>query len=56
MRPNALAVAVFVLAVGLVPLALDDFQSSEFAYVAIYAIAIAGLNISRISPSARCRG
>jgi branched-chain amino acid transport system permease protein len=41
----ATAVAAFVAAVVLVPLALDDFQASQFAYVAIYAIAIAGLNI-----------
>jgi branched-chain amino acid transport system permease protein len=39
------AVAVFVAAVGLVPLALDSFQAFQFAYVAIYFVAIAGLNI-----------
>jgi branched-chain amino acid transport system permease protein len=39
------AVAVFVAAVGLVPLALDTFQAFQFAYVAIYFVAIAGLNI-----------
>jgi branched-chain amino acid transport system permease protein len=44
-KRNAVAIGVFVVAVALVPLALDDFQASEFAYVAIYAIAIAGLNI-----------
>jgi branched-chain amino acid transport system permease protein len=45
-RPGELAaVAVFVAAVGLVPLALDSFQAFQFAYVAIYFVAIAGLNI-----------
>jgi branched-chain amino acid transport system permease protein len=39
------AVAVFVAAVGLVPLELDTFQKYQFAYVAVYFIAIAGLNI-----------
>jgi branched-chain amino acid transport system permease protein len=39
------AVAAFVAAVGLVPLALDSFQAFQFAYVAIYFVAIAGLNI-----------
>jgi branched-chain amino acid transport system permease protein len=45
-RPLELgAVAVFVAAVGLVPLALNTFQKFQFAYVAIYFVAIAGLNI-----------
>jgi branched-chain amino acid transport system permease protein len=45
-KPGELiAVAVFVAAVGLVPLALDTFQAFQFAYVAIYFVAIAGLNI-----------
>jgi branched-chain amino acid transport system permease protein len=39
------AVGVFVAAVGLVPLALDSFQVFQFAYVAIYFVAIAGLNV-----------
>ena len=39
------AIAVFVAAVGLVPLALDSFQAFQFSYVAIYFVAIAGLNI-----------
>jgi branched-chain amino acid transport system permease protein len=39
------AIAAFVVAVGLVPLALDSFQRYQFAFVAIYAIAIAGVNI-----------
>jgi branched-chain amino acid transport system permease protein len=39
------AAAIFVAAVGLVPLALSDFQASQFAYVAIFLIAICGLNI-----------
>jgi branched-chain amino acid transport system permease protein len=39
------AIGVFVAAVGLVPLALDSFQAFQFAYVAIYFVAIAGLNI-----------
>ena len=39
------AVGVFVAAVGLVPLALDSFQAFQFAYVAIYFVAIAGLNV-----------
>ena len=39
------AVAIFVAAVGLVPLALDSFQRYQFSFVAIYVVAIAGLNI-----------
>ncbi len=39
------AVAVFVAAVALVPLALDSFQRYQFALVAIYFVAITGLNI-----------
>jgi branched-chain amino acid transport system permease protein len=42
---KAAAVAVFVAAVGLVPSILDDFQASQFAYVAIFLIAITGLDI-----------
>ena len=38
-------VVVFVAGVGLGPLALSSFQASQFAYVALYMIAIAGLNI-----------
>jgi branched-chain amino acid transport system permease protein len=39
------AVAVFVAGVGLVPLALDSFQAFQFAHVAVFFVAIAGLNI-----------
>jgi branched-chain amino acid transport system permease protein len=39
------AVAVFVAAVGLVPFALDSFQRYQFSFVAIYMVAIAGLNV-----------
>jgi branched-chain amino acid transport system permease protein len=39
------ATAVFVGLVALLPLALDDFQTSQYAYVGIYFIAICGLNI-----------
>jgi branched-chain amino acid transport system permease protein len=39
------AVAAFVVAVGLVPLALDTFQRYQFSFVAIYAVAITGLNV-----------
>ncbi len=39
------AVAIFVVAVGLVPLALDSFQRYQFSFVAIYVVAIAGLNV-----------
>jgi branched-chain amino acid transport system permease protein len=39
------AVAAFVLAVALVPLALDSFQRYQFAFVAIYFVAITGLNV-----------
>jgi branched-chain amino acid transport system permease protein len=39
------AVAGFVAAVGLVPLALNTFQAFQFAFVAIYFVAIAGLNV-----------
>ncbi len=39
------AVAIFVAAVGLVPLALDSFQRYQFSFVAIYVVAIAGLNV-----------
>jgi branched-chain amino acid transport system permease protein len=38
-------VGAFVAAVGLAPLVLSSFQASQFAYVALYLIAIAGLNI-----------
>ncbi len=49
MRPEKLTgpaafFALFVV-VGLLPLALSDFRASQFAYVAIYFIAILGLNI-----------
>jgi branched-chain amino acid transport system permease protein len=39
------AVTAFVVAVALVPLALDDFQRYQFAFVAVYFVAITGLNI-----------
>jgi branched-chain amino acid transport system permease protein len=39
------AVAVFVLAIALVPLALDDFQTLQFAYVGIFFVAVCGLNV-----------
>ena len=39
------AVAVFVGAVALVPLALDSFQRYQFALVAMYFVAITGLNV-----------
>jgi branched-chain amino acid transport system permease protein len=39
------AIAGFVLAVALVPLALDSFQRYQFAFVAIYAVAITGLDV-----------
>ena len=39
------AVAVFVAAVALVPLALDSFQRYQFALVAMYFVAITGLNV-----------
>ena len=38
--PTLVAAAGFVVAVGLVPLALDDFQKSQFAYVAVYMVVI----------------
>lgn len=43
--PAALAALVFVVAVALCPLALDDFQAFEFSRVGVYLIAISGLNI-----------
>lgn len=39
------AVAAFVVAVALVPLALDSFQRYQFSFVAIYLVAITGLNV-----------
>jgi branched-chain amino acid transport system permease protein len=39
------AIAAFVVAVALVPLALDSFQRYQFAFVAIYVVAITGLNV-----------
>jgi branched-chain amino acid transport system permease protein len=39
------AVAAFVVAVALVPLALDTFQRYQFSFVAIYLVAITGLNV-----------
>jgi branched-chain amino acid transport system permease protein len=39
------AVAGFVVAVALVPLALDSFQAYQFALVGVYFIAITGLNV-----------
>jgi branched-chain amino acid transport system permease protein len=39
------AVTAFVVAVALVPLALDSFQRYQFSFVAIYVVAITGLNI-----------
>jgi branched-chain amino acid transport system permease protein len=44
-RVELLAVAAFVAAIGLIPLALDTFQAFQFAYVAVYFVAIAGLNV-----------
>ena len=50
-RPRAgdiatvLAVFAFVALVALLPLAVDDFQASQYAYVGIYFIAICGLNV-----------
>ena len=47
MRPLArpAVVAVLLAAVGLGPLALGSFRAGQFGYVAVYLIAIAGLNI-----------
>ena len=45
MRLQLAAVAIFVAAVGLTPLALDSFQRYQFSFVAIYLVAIAGLNV-----------
>ena len=42
---RVVAVAAFVVAVPLVPLALDSFQRYQFALVAMYFVAITGLNI-----------
>ena len=42
---TALAVVLFVAAVAVLPLFVDDFQASQYAYVGIYFIAICGLNI-----------
>jgi len=42
---KAVAAAVFVVAVALVPLALADYQAYEFALVGAYFVAICGLNI-----------
>ncbi len=42
---TALAVVAFVAAVAVLPLVVDDFQASQYAYVGIYFIAICGLNI-----------
>jgi branched-chain amino acid transport system permease protein len=39
------AVAAFVVAVALVPLALDSFQRYQFSFIAIYFVAITGLNV-----------
>ncbi len=38
-------IAALVALVGLLPLAINDFQKTQFAFVAVYVIAIAGLNI-----------
>src|SRR5947199_10864190 len=40
-----LAAAGFVLAVALVPHALDDFETLQLAYVGIYFVAVCGLNV-----------
>jgi branched-chain amino acid transport system permease protein len=45
MRLQLAAVGLFVAAVGLTPFALDSFQRYQFSFVAIYVIAIAGLNL-----------
>ena len=42
---TVLAVVLFVAAVALLPLVVDDFHASQYAYVGIYFIAICGLNI-----------
>jgi branched-chain amino acid transport system permease protein len=42
---KAVAVAGFVALVALLPLAIDDFEASQYAYVGIFFIAICGLNI-----------
>ena len=42
---KAATVAAFVVAVALVPLALDDFQAFQFALVGVYFISICGLDI-----------
>jgi branched-chain amino acid transport system permease protein len=42
---KAVAAAGFVVAVALVPLALDDYQAYEFARVGVFFVAICGLNI-----------
>jgi branched-chain amino acid transport system permease protein len=42
---QVVAVAAFVVAVALVPLALDSFQRYQFALVAMYFVAITGLNV-----------
>ena len=39
------AAAAFALLVALWPLAIDDFQASQYAYVGIYFVAICGLNV-----------
>ena len=43
--PAWLAAAGLVLAVALVPLALDDFETLQFAYVGIFFVAVCGLNV-----------
>jgi branched-chain amino acid transport system permease protein len=42
---KAVAAAGFVVAVALVPLALNDYQAYEFARVGVFFVAICGLNI-----------
>jgi branched-chain amino acid transport system permease protein len=44
-RVELVAVAAFVAAIGLIPLALNSFQAFQFAYVAVYFVAIAGLDV-----------
>jgi len=42
---RAAPIAAGLALVGLLPLAISDFRASSFSYVAIYAIAIVGLNV-----------
>jgi branched-chain amino acid transport system permease protein len=45
-RYSGLAASLFLVAgIGLLPLVLDDFETLQFAYVGIYFLAIAGLDL-----------